>query len=64
MTARKRRARRVNEEDESEEEEHEEKENDKQELSNLDGDCSTYLRLDTSTKCLKLFYTSQQPILG
>jgi hypothetical protein len=29
-----------------------------------DGVCSTYLRLDTSTKCLKLFYTSPQPILG
>ncbi len=28
------------------------------------GVCSTYLRLDTSTKCLKLFYTSPQPILG
>jgi hypothetical protein len=25
---------------------------------------STYLRLDASTKCLKLFYTSPQPILG
>ncbi len=25
---------------------------------------STYLRLDTSTKCLKLFYTSPEPILG
>ncbi len=30
----------------------------------LDGVCSTYLRLDTSTKCLKLLYTSPQPILG
>ncbi len=30
----------------------------------LKGVCSTYLRLDTSTKCLKLFYTSPQPILG
>jgi hypothetical protein len=29
-----------------------------------DGVCLTYLRLDTSTKCLKLFYTSLQPILG
>jgi hypothetical protein len=28
------------------------------------GVCLTYLRLDTSTKCLKLFYTSPQPILG
>ncbi len=28
------------------------------------GVCSTYLRLDTSTKCLNLFYTSPQAILG
>ncbi len=28
------------------------------------GGLLTYLRLDTSTKCLKLFYTSPQPILG
>ncbi len=28
------------------------------------GVCATYLWLDTSTKCLKLFYTSPQPFLG
>jgi hypothetical protein len=28
------------------------------------GVCSTYLQLDTSTKCLRLFYTSPQPTLG
>ncbi len=28
------------------------------------GVCSTYLRLDTSTKCIKLFSTSPQTILG
>ncbi len=32
-------------------------------LSSLSGVCSTYLRLDTSTKCLKLSYTSPQPLL-
>ncbi len=28
------------------------------------GVCSKYLRLDTSIKCLQLFYTRPQPILG